>query len=96
MKDGKAGNGYFESVLQADVPKSRDGKHKQIVERLLRELGELKPGMAMKVPLSELPDSKENIRSALTRAANQRQIRVATSSNDEHLFVWKKYVANGI
>jgi len=95
MKDGKAGNGYFESVLQADVPKSRDGKHKQIVERLLRELAELKPGMAMKVPLSELPDSKENIRSALTRAANQRQIRIATSSNDEHLFVWKKHMANG-
>ena len=95
MKDGKAGNGYFESVLQADVPKSRDGKHKQIVERLLRELGELKPGMAMKVPLCELPDSKENIRSALTRAANQRQIRIATSSNDDHLFVWMKHMANG-
>jgi len=95
MKNGKDGNGHFESILQADVPKSRDGKHKQIVERLLRELAELKPGMAMKVPLSELPDSKENIRSALTRAANQRQIRIATSSNDEHLFVWKKHMANG-
>ena len=92
MKDGKGGHGHFESILQVDVPKSRDGKHKQIVERLLRELGELKPGMAMKVPLSELPDSKENIRSALTRAANQRQIGIATSSNDEHLFVWKKHV----
>ena len=95
MKNGKDGNGHFESILQADVPKSRDGKHKQIVERLLRELAELKPGMAMKVPLYELPDSKENIRSALTRAANQRQIRIATSSNDDHLFVWKKHMANG-
>ena len=95
MKNGKDGNGHFESILQADVPKSRDGKHKQIVERLLRELGELKPEMAMKVPLCELPDSKENIRSALTRAANQRQIRIATSSNDDHLFVWKKHMPNG-
>jgi hypothetical protein len=95
MRDGKDGHGHFESILQEDVPKSRDGKHKQIVERLLHELGELKPGMAMKVPLSELPDSKENIRSALTRAANQRQIRIATSSNDDHLFVWKKHMANG-
>lgn len=92
MKDGKDGHEHFASILQTDVPKSRDGKHKPIVERLLRELGELKPGMAMKIPLSELPDSKENIRSALTRAANQRQIRVATSSNDEHLFVWRKHV----
>jgi hypothetical protein len=91
MKDGKGGHGHFESIFQVDVPKSRDGKHKQIVERLLRELGELKPGMAMKIPLAKLPDTKENIRSALTRAANQRQIGIATSSNDEHLYVWLKH-----
>lgn len=81
----------FESIPQADVPKGRDGKHKQIVEQLLRELGELKPGMAMKVPLDQLPDTKENIRSALSRAANQRRIDIATSSNDENLYVWKKH-----
>jgi hypothetical protein len=80
----------FESVIQVDVPKGRDGKHKQIVERLLRELGRLKPGMAMKIPLDQLPDTKENIRSALGRAASQRHIEIATSSNDEHLYVWKK------
>jgi hypothetical protein len=81
----------FESISQADVPKGREGKHKKIVEQLLRELGELKPGMAMKVPLDQLPDTKENIRSALSRAANQRRIDIATSSNDENLFVWKKH-----
>jgi hypothetical protein len=80
----------FESVLQVDVPKGRDGKHKQIVERLLRELGLLKPGMAMKIPLSDLPDTKENIRSALSRAATHNQIDISTSSNDEYLYVWKK------
>ena len=31
----------FESVLQANVPKGRDGKHKQIVEVLLRDLSQL-------------------------------------------------------
>lgn len=36
----------FESIQQADVPKGRDGKHKKIVTRLLRELSQLKPGNA--------------------------------------------------
>lgn len=79
----------FESVFQVDVPKGRDGKHKQIVLRLLKDVEQLRQGMALKVPLSQLPDTKENIRSALSRAARQKQIGVATSSNDEFLYVWK-------
>jgi hypothetical protein len=43
----------------------------------------------LKIPLSELPDTKENIRSALSRAANQQNIDIATSSNEDFLFVWK-------
>jgi hypothetical protein len=80
----------FESILQSDVPKGRDGKHKNIVERLLHEIGLLEPGMAMKLPLAELPDTKENIRSAISRAASQRQLDIATSSNNDYLFIWKK------
>jgi hypothetical protein len=80
----------FESVFQVDVPKGRDGKHKEIVTRLLREIGQLKPDMAMKIPLDQLPDTKENIRSALSRAASQKHLDIATSSNDEFLYIWKK------
>ena len=79
----------FESVLQVDVPKGRDGKHKQIITQLLAEIARLDPGSALKIPLSQLPDTKENIRSALSRAARQEKINLATSSNDEFLFVWK-------
>jgi hypothetical protein len=79
----------FESVLQIDVPKGRDGKHKQIISQLLSDLERLSRGSALKIPLSELPDSKENIRSALSRAANQRQLAIATSSNEEFLYIWK-------
>ena len=46
-------------------------------------------GSALKVPLADLPDSKENIRSALNRATRQRGIEVATSSDAEYLYVWK-------
>jgi hypothetical protein len=79
----------FESMLQIDVPKGRDGKHKEIVTQLLSDIARLTPGSALKIPLSELPDTKENIRSALSRAARQAKIDLATSSNDEFLYVWK-------
>ena len=86
----------FKSVLQTDVPKGRDGKHKQIISRLLDEIGQLSEGSALKVPLSELPDTKENIRSALSRAARQKEIDLATSSDDEFLYVWKTEKRNSI
>jgi hypothetical protein len=76
-------------VLQVDVPKGREGKHKQIISHLLQDLERLSRGSALKIPLAELPDSKENIRSALSRAASQRKLAIATSSNDEFLYVWK-------
>ena len=79
----------FESVLQIDVPKGRDGKHKQIILRLLADIAQLKPGSALKIPLAQLPDTKENIRAALSRAASQGDIKIATSSNEDFLYVWK-------
>jgi len=79
----------FKAVSQADVPKGRDGKHKQIITQLLSDIEQLDPSAALKIPISELPDSKENIRSALSRAANQKGLNIATSSNVQFLYVWK-------
>lgn len=79
----------FESILQAQVPKGRDGKHKQIIDQLLSDIAQLPTGSALKIPLSELPDSKENIRSALSRAGRQNNLDLATSSDENYLFVWK-------
>jgi hypothetical protein len=78
----------FQSILQHDVPKGRDGKHKLIVTQLLSDLEQLRDGSALRIPFSDLPDSKENIRSALNRATRQRGIEVATSSDSEFLYVW--------
>ncbi len=79
----------FQAILQHDVPKGREGKHKRIVTRLLADIDRLQPKTALKVPLSALPDSKENIRSALNRASRQKGIDVATSSDAEFLYIWK-------
>jgi len=79
----------FESMRQTDVPKGRDGKHKAIMQQLLSDLNHLEEGNALKIPLSALPDSKENIRSALSRATRQKGIDIATSSDEEFLYVWR-------
>jgi hypothetical protein len=79
----------FESILVLDVPKGRDGKHKNIVTKLLSDIDQLPAGNALKIPLSVLPDSKENIRSALNRATHLKGIQVATSSDTDFLYVWK-------
>ena len=84
----------FESMLQADVPKGRDGKHKVIIEQILGDINHLEEGNALKIPLSALPDSKENIRSALSRATRQKGIDVATSSDEEFLYVWRTGTAS--
>jgi hypothetical protein len=79
----------FKSILQRDVPKGRDGKHKLIVTQLLSDLEQLAEGSALRIPLEDLPDTKENIRSALNRATRQRDMEVATSSDATYLYVWK-------
>lgn len=91
MDDGELVEGTmrFESVQQVDVPKGRDGKHKQIIQQLFHDIAQLNPGTALKVPLDQLPDTKENIRSALSRAARQKKINLATSSDEDSLYVWK-------
>jgi hypothetical protein len=89
-EDGIHADGMrFNSVLQSQVPKGRDGKHKQIITQLLSDIEKLSDGSALKVPLAELPDTKENIRSALSRAASLRNLAIATSSNNDFLFVWR-------
>jgi hypothetical protein len=79
----------FQCVPQSEVPKGREGKHKKLITQLLREIEALPSGAALKVPLAALLDPKENIRSALSRAAAQQKLHIATSSDSEALFVWK-------
>ena len=78
----------FESISQIDLPQGRNGKHKAIVTQLLGDLERLRPGQALKIPITELPDTKENIRPALNRATTLKGMDVATSSDAEYFYVW--------
>ena len=80
----------FRAMPRADVPQGRNGKHKGIVTKILSDLDQLKDGVALRVSLRELPDGKENIRSALNRAARKSGRRVATASDGGFLYIWNE------
>jgi hypothetical protein len=79
---------HFETMVQSEVPQGRNGKHKLIVTTIVRDLDGLKDGAAIKVPLAELAESKEKIRSALNRATRKAGRKVATASDAAYLYVW--------
>ena len=79
---------HFKTMEQANVPQGRHGKHNRIVATILSDLDKLKDGSAIKIPLSELADSKEKVRSALNRATRKTGRTVATASDDSFLYVW--------
>src|SRR5579862_2770430 len=83
----------FAQMSQADVPQGRNGKHKDIVTRLLADLAQTKPGSAVKVPLSDLKVNKEQIRSAVNRAGRKARRLIATASDDNYLYLWNEPTA---
>ena len=80
----------FKGMPQVDVPQGRNGKHKEIVTRILSDLDQLQKGIALKVPLALLAQSKENVRSALNRATRKSGRNVATASDGTFLYVWNE------
>lgn len=84
----KTGPTHFKTMVQLDVPQGRNGKHKLIITTILKDLDRLKGGAAIKVPLAELAESKEKIRSALNRATRKAGRKVATASDAAFLYVW--------
>ena len=80
----------FKGMLQSDVPQGRNGKHKEIVTKILSDLDQVEEGVALKVPLADLTDSKEKVRSALNRATRKGSRNVATASDGTFLYVWNE------
>ena len=78
----------FKTMSVPNVPQGRNGKHKLIVTRIISDLDQIAAGVAIKVPLADLAESKEKVRSALNRAARKAGRTVVTASDAEFLYVW--------
>jgi DNA helicase TIP49 (TBP-interacting protein) len=83
----------FKTMAQLDVPKGREGKHREIVTQILSDLDQMKAGTAIKVPLKELVESKAKVRSALNRVIRKDGRNVATASDRDYLYVWNVQTA---
>lgn len=80
----------FNTMSLPDVPQGRNGKHKTIVTKILADLDQVQRGMAIKVPLAGLVESKEKVRSALNRATRKAGRNVATATDANFLYVWNQ------
>lgn len=80
----------FKTMRVPDVPQGRNGKHRQIVTRILSDLDQVHEGMALKVPLDDLAESKEKVRSALNRATRKAGRNVITASDRDYLYIWNE------
>lgn len=80
----------FRTIAQGDVPQGRNGKHKGIVTKILSDLDQVGKGNAVKVPIAQLAESKEKVRSALNRATRKANRKVATATDADFLYVWNE------
>jgi hypothetical protein len=80
----------FKTMAVPDVPQGRNGKHKGIVTKILSDLDQVQHGIALKVPLADLPESKEKVRSALNRATRKAGRKVVTATDATFLYVWNE------
>ena len=88
MANAKRVQRSYKTANRSEVPSGRNGKHKSVVTKILNDLEGLEEGRCLKIPLSELPDTKVNIRSALNRATHKQNKAVATAADESFLYVW--------
>ena len=91
MSPNRNGNDtHYASVNRSDVPQGRKGKHRKAVADILSDLSKLNAQQAVKIPLSGLKGEKmQNLRSALNRVTREKNMPVATSSDEKYLYVWR-------
>ena len=69
----------------------RRGKHHDLIRGILEELQALPEGSALKIPLADVDGlTLANLRSAVHRAVNSRDMKVETASDGENFYVWKQ------
>ena len=80
----------YERVPISELLKGRRGKHDELVKGVLRDLSTLPPDEAMRIRLKSVRGiSLGNLRSAISRAARTRKIKIQTYSDSDYLYLWK-------
>jgi hypothetical protein len=80
---------HFPAVPLAEV-NNRSGKHRKIISEILKDLAILDRSSALKIDLAEAGKKKADLRAALHRAAKKKKMELLTSSDDKHLYVFRR------
>ncbi len=88
VSKGQKTDRSFKTAPRSEIPTGRNGKHKTIVTSILKDLENLEAGLCLKIPIAGLPDTKENVRSALNREVRKQRLSVATATDEDFLYVW--------
>jgi hypothetical protein len=78
----------FAAVPIAEVPAARAGKHGRFVADVFNDLAAIDGNTALRIPISELPGSKPQVRSALHRMAHKQSTQIATTSDRHFFYIW--------
>jgi hypothetical protein len=80
----------YERVPISELLKGRRGKHNDLILGVLHDLSTLPMDEAVRIPLKKVGGvSLTNLRSAISRAARTRKIKIRTSSDSDYLYLWK-------
>jgi hypothetical protein len=73
-----------------DLPNTRRGKHFDLLNKILSDLGSLPSGSAITIPMKEIEGiGVANLRSAVNRTTRAKGLKVETQSDQDFFYVWK-------
>jgi len=79
----------YRSVEVSSLGNRRRGKHHDLIGGILRELKELRGGLALKIPLADVGGVElANLRSAVHRAATAENLAIETQADEKNFYVW--------
>jgi len=80
----------YKTVPIAELKKTRKGKHRDLMGKIMSDLRQTPAGFAVSIPLSSTKGVPvPNLRSVIMRTATKEKVKVATSADEENFYVWR-------
>ncbi len=88
----KAVSLHFPAVPLTTATSNRNGRHRRITSEILSDLKKLDEHSALKINFVEAGVKKADLRSAVHRAAKNRNMNLVTTSDQKNLYVFHRPV----
>ena len=85
---------HFAAIPLAAAANRRMGKHYKMVSQILSDLEKLDQYSALKVEFLKVGVKKADLRAAVHRAAQKKNVPSATSSDEKYLYVFRHQTRN--